>query len=111
MSEPSTGGAPSSFCWLPFGAGPRSCIGGSFAQMSVALILATCLQKFDFRPSTHEAHQFGEALPFNYDTTIVFTEGVHLEMRPRVDAPVSDRESEAEAEAAGAGRELATAAT
>lgn len=99
------------FVYTPFGAGPRSCIGGSFAQMSVALILATCLQKFDFRASTHEAHQFGEALPFNYDTTIVFTEGVHLEMRPRVDAPVSDRESEAEAEAAGAGRELATAAT
>uniref|UniRef100_A0A7R9TQY4 Cytochrome P450 n=1 Tax=Prasinoderma coloniale TaxID=156133 RepID=A0A7R9TQY4_9VIRI len=71
------------FVYTPFGAGPRSCIGGTFAQMSVTLILTTCLQRYHFRPSDNPAHPNGDELPLKYDTTIVFPEGVHMRMWPR----------------------------
>jgi len=35
--------------YLPFGAGPRMCIGNHFAMMEMQLILASLVQKFDFR--------------------------------------------------------------
>ncbi len=34
--------------FLPFGAGPRMCIGNHFAMMEMQLILATLVQRFDF---------------------------------------------------------------
>lgn len=38
------------FQWLPFGAGPRMCLGATFATMSVSLMLATLMQRCAFRP-------------------------------------------------------------
>ena len=38
------------FQWLPFGAGPRVCLGATFATMSVSLMLATLMQRCCFRP-------------------------------------------------------------
>ena len=37
------------FAYLPFGGGPRQCIGNSFALMEATLILATIAQKFQLR--------------------------------------------------------------
>ena len=34
--------------YLPFGAGPRMCIGNHFAMMEMQLLLATIMQRFDF---------------------------------------------------------------
>lgn len=38
------------YAYLPFGDGPRICIGASFAVQEAVIILATLLARFDFRP-------------------------------------------------------------
>ncbi len=37
------------FAWLPFGAGPRGCIGGNYATLQILMILSVLLRKYDFR--------------------------------------------------------------
>jgi cytochrome P450 len=37
--------------YLPFGAGPRVCVGANFAMMQAGIILATLIQNFRFRPA------------------------------------------------------------
>jgi cytochrome P450 len=36
------------FAWLPFGAGPRGCIGGNYAMLQIFMILSVVLGKYDF---------------------------------------------------------------
>ena len=35
--------------WIPFGAGPRKCIGQHFAMMEMQLVAAQLLRRFEFR--------------------------------------------------------------
>jgi cytochrome P450 len=35
--------------YLPFGAGPRGCIGGNYAMLQILMILSVLLRKYDFR--------------------------------------------------------------
>jgi len=36
------------FAYLPFGAGPRGCIGGNYAMLQILMILSVLLRKYDF---------------------------------------------------------------
>jgi cytochrome P450 len=37
------------FTFLPFGAGPRGCIGGNYAMLQILMILSDVLRKYDFQ--------------------------------------------------------------
>jgi cytochrome P450 len=37
------------FTWLPFGAGPRGCIGGNYAMLQIFMILSVLLKKYEFQ--------------------------------------------------------------
>jgi len=43
--------APETFSWIPFGGGIRRCIGASFAQMEMRVILSTILAELRPRPA------------------------------------------------------------
>lgn len=42
------------YSYLPFGAGPRVCVGANFAMMQAQIILATLLARFHFAPGPHK---------------------------------------------------------
>ena len=48
------------FTYLPFGGGPRGCIGGNYAMLQILMILSTLLRRYDFQLS---AGQTIEARP------------------------------------------------
>ena len=39
------------FTYLPFGGGPRGCIGGNYAMLQILMILSTLLRRYDFQLS------------------------------------------------------------
>jgi cytochrome P450 len=51
-----TGPKRDKYQYLPFGAGPRVCVGADFAMMQAGIILATLVGRFRFRPSHPEPH-------------------------------------------------------
>jgi cytochrome P450 len=42
------------FAYVPFGGGPRTCIGANMALMQMLLIVVTFVRRYDFRPATDE---------------------------------------------------------
>lgn len=49
--DPIKGESRDKYQYLPFGAGPRVCVGANFAMMQAQIILATLIQKFRFLPN------------------------------------------------------------
>jgi cytochrome P450 len=47
--EPS---APDTYTWIPFGGGTRRCLGASFAQMEMRVVLGRVLERVRFRPAS-----------------------------------------------------------
>ena len=65
MDDPTTGGASSTFSWLPFGAGPRGCLGTRLGLTEVVIGVALLLQRFDFA-----FERGGQGLKYKYDLTL-----------------------------------------
>jgi cytochrome P450 len=63
--------------YMPFGGGPRICIGNSFAIMEAILILATIARRFQFKPANSNA-----VVPFP-TITLRPRGGVHLQAQSR----------------------------
>jgi cytochrome P450 len=48
------GAQPEPYTWIPFGGGPRRCIGASFATTEMAAIIPVVLNHFDLAPDRPE---------------------------------------------------------
>ncbi|WP_341267392.1 cytochrome P450 [Gordonia malaquae] len=65
MPERFLGRMPDTYAWVPFGGGNRRCIGASFANMEMAVILRTVLSEFRVLPTTERAERvMFRGLPF-----------------------------------------------
>ena len=65
IADPAAGGAPSTFCWLPFGAGPRGCLGTRLGLTEVVIGVGLLLQRFCFA-----FDGAGGGLRYKYDLTL-----------------------------------------
>lgn len=77
-----TGGAPPApYTWIPFGGGPRRCIGASFATTEMAAIIPVVLEQFDLRPDRPEPERSQTR-----NVTQVPARGARVILRPRAAA-------------------------
>ncbi len=73
--DAATGPKRDKYQYLPFGAGPRVCVGADFAMMQAKIILSTLIQKFRFRPAGPPPHPV-------MTMTVRPEPGVFLEVQP-----------------------------
>ena len=78
MADSATGGSPSTFCWLPFGAGPRGCLGTRLGLTEVVIGVALLLQRFEF-----DFDRKDDGLKYKYDLTLNLEGTTLCELRAR----------------------------
>jgi cytochrome P450 len=88
------GAQPEPYTWIPFGGGPRRCIGASFATTEMAAIIPVVLRHFDLVPDRPEAERSQTR-----NVTQIPARGARVVLTPREPAQLS---SEAAAAASGA---------
>jgi cytochrome P450 len=71
------------FAYFPFGGGPRTCIGASFAAMEAVLVLATIAQRYQIRIAPDDPV---EVLP---TITLRPRHGIHVALTQRVENPIA----------------------
>jgi len=67
------------FAWVPFGAGPRMCMGANFAMLSVTLAFATIMS----RHKLEAVRSRGGVFPIAYDITMNFPGEVEMNITCR----------------------------
>jgi cytochrome P450 len=82
-------GGPSSRVWLPFGAGPRRCVGSSLSMMAVKVIMRGVLSRAELEPDRPEA----EAI-VRRNFTLGPARGARIVMTRRLEPRISVRRSE-----------------
>lgn len=73
---------PSRYGWIPFGGGVRRCLGASFAEMEMRVVLETVLRRSVLQPAGPKAERVTRR-----NVTFSPRKGTIVRSRPRVDAP------------------------
>jgi cytochrome P450 len=85
--SPEHKGGIDSYVYLPFGKGPRGCIGSHFALLEGKVLLATLARHFSFAMAKQEgpfARVFpGEGLWVNQQLTLRVKDGLVMKLQPR----------------------------
>lgn len=75
------------YAFVPFGGGPKICVGNHFALLEASLILATIVGRFELAPLDTYTHLIDPALLDPRGTLGVPSAGLHVGLRPRAAAP------------------------
>jgi len=70
----------SKFAWMPFGAGPRMCLGAALAMIEATVTVAGVLQNYKVTP-------LSKTIKYDYLITIELEEGIPVRLTPLRDAP------------------------
>jgi cytochrome P450 len=76
--------APDTYTWLPFGGGTRRCLGASFAQMEMRIVLRRVLERAKLRPADPEL----DKVQFRA-ITLAPRNGVRVVLEERAEAPAA----------------------
>jgi cytochrome P450 len=71
----------SKFAWLPFGAGPRMCLGASLAMTEATIATAAMLANFKLLPAS-------KRFSYDYLITIELEQGLPMRLQPLFDHPI-----------------------
>src|SRR5262249_28283295 len=70
--SPEAEAARPKLAWMPFGAGPRVCIGAQFAILEAQLLLAQIAQRFDLEPLSDEPAKVSFETALRPSTPVLF---------------------------------------